>query len=73
MRFLPLIGLFAASLALSTLASAQNLGTVRVASGLSSPLGAAAPIGDAQRLFILERTTGKIRVLKDASCWRLRS
>ncbi len=65
MRFLPLIGLFAASLALSTPASAQNLGTVRVASGLSSPLGATAPIGDAQRMFILERTTGKIRVLKN--------
>jgi Ca2+-binding RTX toxin-like protein len=36
---------------------------VRVASGLSSPLFAASPPGDPNRLFIVEQHTGRIRIL----------
>ncbi|MCR5877968.1 PQQ-dependent sugar dehydrogenase [Phenylobacterium sp. J367] len=35
----------------------------RVASGLSSPLFAASPPGDPDRLFIVEQQTGRIRIL----------
>jgi glucose/arabinose dehydrogenase len=39
------------------------LATTRVASGLSLPLYVTAPPGDTSRVFILEQTTGKIRIL----------
>src|SRR5262245_50364933 len=41
------------------------LTTIRVASGLSSPLFAGSPPGDLQRVFILEQNSGKIKILKN--------
>ncbi len=54
-------------LALSSSAAAQTLGTVRVASGLSSPLYAGAPAGDFDRLFIVEQSTARIKILNLSS------
>jgi len=45
--------------------AATGLSTVRIASGLSSPIYASAPAGDA-RLFIVERG-GRIKILKDGA------
>ncbi len=46
-------------------ASAQ-VTSVRVARGLSLPLAVTAPVGDAQRIFIVEQT-GKILILKNGA------
>jgi len=43
--------------------NAHLIDAVRVASGLSSPLYAASPPGDPNRLFIVEQHTGRIRIL----------
>jgi len=56
-----------ALLLLATPLAAQTpppLTTVRVASGLSGPVLVAAPPGDAQRLFIVEFNTGRIKIRK---------
>jgi hypothetical protein len=47
------------------LAGAVRLAAVEVAAGLSMPVAAAAPPDDASRLFVCERQTGRVRVLKD--------
>jgi len=55
-----------AAVALPRPAHAQTLTTVRVASGLSLPLYVTAPVGDFNRVFILEQrsgTTGRVRIL----------
>ena len=44
-------------------AGSELIDAVRVASGLSSPLFAASPPGDPNRLFIVEQHTGRIRIL----------
>lgn len=44
-------------------AGSELIDAVRVASGLSSPLFAASPPGDPDRLFIVEQHTGRIRIL----------
>jgi hypothetical protein len=54
---------FAAS---NNLCAQQSLGTIRVASGLSSPLFVTAPPGDANRLFIVQQG-GQIRILNVAT------
>ncbi len=41
----------------------KGITTVRIASGLDRPLYAVSPPGDAERLFIVEQHTGKIRIL----------
>lgn len=56
--------LFGCTLALGK-AGAQQLTTVRVASGLSQPLFVTAPIGDYERIFILEQVAARIKILKD--------
>ncbi len=43
--------------------AAIGLNTVRVASGLSRPILATSPPGDADRLFIAEQHTGRIKIL----------
>jgi glucose/arabinose dehydrogenase len=53
---------FAATV-LASVAPAQ-ITSVRVASGLASPVFATAPVGDADRLFVLEQA-GRIRLLKN--------
>jgi len=42
-----------------------RLAAVEVAAGLDSPVSAAAPPNDPQRLFICEQLTGRIRILDD--------
>ena len=49
---------------LITAASATDITTERVASGLSSPTFVTSPPGDVQRLFIVEQT-GRIKILQD--------
>ncbi|MCH8804544.1 MAG: PQQ-dependent sugar dehydrogenase [Planctomycetes bacterium] len=50
-------------LALACTAWDFEIGTVRVASGLSRPVFVASPPGDADRLFIIEQHTGRIKIL----------
>jgi len=57
--------LAAAALAFSERVGAAGLSTVQVASGLSAPVYATAPTGDA-RVFIVE-SGGRIRILKDSA------
>ncbi len=45
------------------LATADAVGTERVASGLSNPLYVTAPSEDFERLFILEKNSGQIKIL----------
>ena len=45
--------------------SAQNITSVRVATGLVKPCTLTAPEGDAHRLFVLEQLAGRIRIVKD--------
>lgn len=49
--------------AADTQAGSHLIDATRVASGLSSPLFAASPPGDPDRLFIVEQHTGRIRIL----------
>ena len=49
--------------AADTQADSHLIDVTRVASGLSSPLFAASPPGDPDRLFIVELHTGRIRIL----------
>jgi Ca2+-binding RTX toxin-like protein len=44
-------------------ANTWQIDATRIASGLSSPLFAASPPGDPDRLFIVEQHTGRIRIL----------
>ena len=46
---------------------AQEIGTVRVAHGLAEPVYVAAAPEDYERLFILERLTGRIKILDFSS------
>lgn len=48
-------------------AQAIPLRTERVASGLNRPVFATSPPGDAERLFVLEQHTGRIRIVDLAS------
>ncbi len=57
-----LVAIALASLALVPAASAQTLRSQLVASGLTQPVGAYAPPGDMDRLFIVEQN-GRIRIL----------
>lgn len=43
--------------------SAEAITTVRIGTGFSNPVYAGSPPGDAERLFVLEQYTGKIRIL----------
>lgn len=43
--------------------SADAITTMRIATGFARPLYAVSPPGDAERLFIVEQHTGKIRIL----------
>ncbi len=43
------------------------IATIQVATGLSSPVGVAAPPGDPDRLFIVEQNSGQIKILKTGS------
>ncbi|GJM24400.1 MAG: hypothetical protein DHS20C16_08150 [Phycisphaerae bacterium] len=43
------------------------IATIQVATGLSSPVGVAAPPGDPDRLFIVEQNSGQIKILKSGS------
>ncbi|MBK7644291.1 MAG: PQQ-dependent sugar dehydrogenase [Planctomycetes bacterium] len=48
------------------LAAQSSMHTIRVASGVSSPVGVSAPVGDFNRLFIIEQgsgSTGRLRLL----------
>ena len=49
------------------LAFADAIGTERVANGLSNPLFVTAPENDFDRLFILEKNTGEIKILNLSS------
>src|SRR5262245_46112489 len=53
--------------AADTGAGAEAIDAVRVASGLSSPVFAASPPGEPDRLFIVEQHTGRILILDLAS------
>ena len=53
----------AAALLLSGPVAAQGIATLRVASGLASPLVLTAPPGDLERIFVAERA-GPIRILR---------
>ena len=44
-------------------AGSSTIAALRVASGLSSPVFAASPPGDPDRLFVVEQHTGRIRIL----------
>ena len=55
----------AAACLASALAGQTPLTAVRVASGLNQPLFAASPPGDEDRLFVVEQSTGRIRILRD--------
>ncbi|MDP3910751.1 MAG: PQQ-dependent sugar dehydrogenase [Gemmatimonadales bacterium] len=65
-RFLPIVLALAFAIAPRP-AQAGGLATVRVASGLSGPVFVTSPPGDAQRLFIVEFNTGRIKILKSGS------
>ncbi|MBK8100957.1 MAG: PQQ-dependent sugar dehydrogenase [Planctomycetes bacterium] len=57
----------AAAVSLAAAIPAQlTLTTQRVATGLSRPIGAASPIGDYDRLFLLEQT-GRIKILRNGA------
>ena len=43
---------------------AQSLSLANVGGGFTQPVFATSPRGDAERLFVLERTTGRIRILR---------
>jgi glucose/arabinose dehydrogenase len=47
--------------------AANRIEAVRVASGLASPVFAASPPGDPDRLFVIEQHSGRIRILDLAS------
>src|SRR5687768_15401215 len=61
MHILPAVSVGAVLTAL--LPAQLTLTTTRVATGLSRPVGVAAPFGDYARLFILEQT-GRIKILR---------
>jgi glucose/arabinose dehydrogenase len=48
-------------------AAAADARVQRVAVGLESPLYATSPPGDAERIFVLEKVTGRIRIVLPAS------
>ena len=48
------------------LSKATDLSTIRVASGLTSPVFVTAPTGDNERIFIIEQP-GRIRILRDGA------
>ena len=50
--------------ALMCCSNASAISTERIAAGLSRPLFATAPPGDAIRLFVLEQYTAQIKILK---------
>ena len=54
------------SIAAINSATATNLTTIRVASGLSSPVFVTSPPGDTGRVFIVEQT-GTIRILENGA------
>ena len=63
---LVLLALFALAWDSSPLQAQSTLHTTRVASGLSSPVFATAPVGDSARLFIVEQgsgSSGRLRLL----------
>jgi len=55
----------AVTLGLLIPAAQAQVKTVRVASGLSAPVAAVSAPGDFERLYIVEQTAGRIRVLKN--------
>ena len=62
-----LAGLLMTSLTSTSSVQAQTLNTTRVASGLDSPLFLTSAPGDNDRLFILEKNTGNIRILNQST------
>jgi len=55
---------FAGVCFVATIAPAETpLATMRVATGLNQPLQALAPPGDTERLFVVEQSTGNVRIL----------
>ncbi len=52
-------------LALPAAASAQKLATEIFASGFASPVWVGAPVGDLERLFVVEQDSGLIRIIKN--------
>ena len=62
---LPVITLLLALATSATAVAAQTqLSTVRVASGFASPTYVTSPVGDEDRLFVCEQSTGLIKVIK---------
>ncbi|MFT5155455.1 MAG: hypothetical protein ACI841_005470, partial [Planctomycetota bacterium] len=55
------------SLAAQTFTDAQSLTLTNVGGGFDQPVFACSPTGDGERLFVLERMTGRIRILKNGS------
>src|SRR5262249_15983553 len=61
-RALPLL---CALLATAPLPAPAGLTTVRIAAGFSGPVWVTSPPGDTHRLFVVEFTTGRIKILKN--------
>ncbi len=55
------------ALLLADAAAGADARVERVATGLASPLYATSPPGDAERVFVLEKVTGRIRIVLPAS------
>ncbi|MFG0329564.1 MAG: PQQ-dependent sugar dehydrogenase [Phycisphaerales bacterium] len=53
------------TLALSPAASAQRLGAELVANGFIQPTFATAPYGETERIFVGEKNTGLVRIIRD--------
>lgn len=62
-RQCPVFGCLFLSVIFAIFQFAQGITTVQIATGFARPLYAVSPPGDAERLFILEQHTGKIRIL----------
>lgn len=61
------LALIASLICPSHAAGAQVLGVERLASGLERPVHACAPPGDLQRIFVLEATAGRVRIIRDGT------
>ena len=63
---LGVVGMLVACAGVPLAAQAQQVATTRVASGLSGPVFVTSPVGDNNRLFVIEQrsgTTGRIRII----------
>jgi glucose/arabinose dehydrogenase len=61
-RFVQLVSIAGLLCAANASATISSIDTTRVATGLSKPLYATSPVGDSERLFIVEQHSGDIKL-----------